>query len=277
MNESVSVRLMGGLGNQLFQYAAARATSVRLGCPLLLDLQALSTPAEHATRQYMLGAFRTEAHIPQPSQNFSEWEEYREPTFHYDVGFEAIRVGTYLTGYFQSELYFASIGDRIRAELQLAVPTSAAFCSLLARIAEERCAVSVHVRRSDYVTNAETRSFHGVCGAAYYERALSVIKALTGTPTYFVFSDDPEEARAMFVHLRQAVFVDTPPGSPWEDLILMSHCRHHVLANSSFSWWGAWLNPSMEKVVVAPRRWLSVDAMRRLSTADLHPDGTILV
>jgi hypothetical protein len=224
----------------------------------------------------MLGAFRiaAEAHPVAPGS----WTEYSESSYHYDPRFEAIGPGTRLHGYFQSELYFAPYRDALRRELQPAVPLSASFHALSARIAAARNPVSLHLRRGDFAADPHTRRYHGLCGPDHYTRAMRIVAALSeDRPTHVVFSDDPAEARAMFGHMPDTIFADTPPQAPWEDLFLMAQCRHHILANSSFSWWGAWLNPSPGKIVVAPRRWVSAETMRQLNTADVHADGTILI
>lgn len=274
---AIAVRLLGGLGNQLFQYAAARAASLRLGCPLLLETAALETPEAGVTqRTYVLGAFNIAAqrHSTLPG----EWRDYNEPQYHYDPGFEAIEAGTRLNGYFQSPLYFAAQADAIRREISLAAAPSPAFGEFAARIRAAALPVSLHLRRGDFAADPHTLSFHGICGPDHYRRAMRVVEGLVGTtPTYVVFSDDTAEARRLFGALPGAIFVATPPAAPWEDMLLMSRCHHHILANSSFSWWGSWLNPSPDRIVVAPRAWVAREALRKLNTADLHPEGTILI
>lgn len=275
--DAIAVRLLGGLGNQLFQYAAARATSLRLGCRLLLETAALETPEAGVTqRTYVLGAFAIAAE--RYSVAPGEWREYNEPHYHYDPSFEAIGPGTRLNGYFQSPLYFAAQAEAIRREISLAAAGSPAFTDFAARIRGSALPVSLHLRRGDFAADPHTLSFHGICGPEHYRRAMRIVEGLVGaTPTYVVFSDDAAEARRLFGALPGAIFVATPQAAPWEDMLLMSLCRHHILANSSFSWWGSWLNASPDKIVVAPRAWVAREALRKLNTADLHPEGTILI
>lgn len=275
--DAVAVRLEGGLGNQMFQYAAGRALSLRLGCALVLDTSLLEQHvAQRTDRPYTLGAFRIAGFAGSALPN--GWSEYQQPGYCYDPAFETLDRGTRLHGYFQSETFFVSCRDRLRDELQLAQPPSPLFAAQSQQIRDATLPVSVHVRRGDMAADARTRSFHGICGLAYYAKAMRILEGLTGgTPNYVVFSDDMAEARALFANLPSVIFAAALPESPWEDLLLMAQCRHHILANSSFSWWGSWLNPSDDKIIVAPRRWVSPEAMRSLNTADLYLDGTIII
>lgn len=276
-SEAVAVRLEGGLGNQLFQYAAGRALSLRLGCTLVLDTSLLEQhTAQRTDRPYALGAFRIAGSAGSACPD--GWSEYQQPGYCYDPGFATLGRGTRLHGYFQSETFFASCRAVLRQDLQLARPPSALFMELSQGIRGTRLPVSVHLRRGDMAADPRTRSFHGICGPEHYAKAMRILEGLTGsTPSYVVFSDDMAEARALFGKLPSVIFAATPAESPWEDLLLMAQCRHHILANSSFSWWGSWLNPSDDKIILAPRRWVSPEALRVLNTADLYLDGTIII
>lgn len=140
--------------------------------------------------------------------------------------------------------------------------------------------ISVHIRRGDYVQSAAAARVHGTLGADYYERSIRVMLAmLTAKPIVFVFSDDAIEAKRTmnFLQGHEIIYVEGNTETPWEDLVLMSLCHHHVIANSSFSWWGAWLNPSQEKVVVAPRAWFTPAELRCRNVCDLCPPTWILI
>ncbi len=128
---------------------------------------------------------------------------------------------------------------------------------ILKRIADQ-CSVSVHVRRGDYVSQRSAAAVHGVCSLQYYRSALAAISRTLHDPQFFVFSDDARWTREYLTFPGPATFVDhNGPATAFQDLLMMSRCKHHVLANSSFSWWGAWLNPSPDKSVVAPRHWFA--------------------
>jgi hypothetical protein len=178
----------------------------------------------------------------------------REPSFAYTpLASPCERVA--LDGYFQSWRYFSDQAQEIRTGLELTAPLSPENAALLRQIESDN-AICLHVRRGDYVSNEKSAAFHGALDLGYYRRGLETLGALTHRATLYVFSDDPGFCRA---HLRfdlPTVIVEPhEPDRPWEDLRLMSACRHFVIANSSFSWWGAWLGRRADKRVIAPERW----------------------
>jgi hypothetical protein len=135
------------------------------------------------------------------------------------------------------------------------------------------------VRRGDYL-NHGTAEFHGILGESYYREAIDRIDVALGEGAdFFIFSDDPAAAEQVlnFMPRSRLTHVYGDAERPWEDMALMARCRHHVTANSSFSWWGAWLNRSPDKIVVAPRAWFAPAELKKRNTADLYPPGWILV
>jgi Glycosyl transferase family 11 len=153
-------------------------------------------------------------------------------------------------------------------------PLSDAAGEIARQIAAAALPISVHVRRGDYLTSRNPQ----VLDVAYYRRAHEIMSALIGTQvTYFVFSDDYDYTAAHFNFLRNGVIVRGDPSRSWEDLVLMSRCRHHIMANSSFGWWGAWLNPDPDKRVIAPRHWFNPTDVPRRNTGDVYPTGSILI
>jgi hypothetical protein len=303
----ITVSLIGGLGNQMFQYAAGKALAERHGVPLALDLSGFRNDA---LRSFLLDRLSVpEADLAsisktgagKPANYFvrSLWKQridrvlgraglpklassanqYREPHFHYDPAFEGLGPRTSLFGYFQSERYFDSIAERLRGWLLPREPFGAAAAEMLGRIERSRLPVSVHVRRGDYL-NPGTAEFHGILGEPYYRQAIDRIEAALGEGIdFFVFSDDAAAAEQVlnFVPKSRLNHVRGDPERPWEDMALMARCRHHVIANSSFSWWGAWLNRSPDKVVVAPRAWFAPAELRLRNTSDLYPSDWILL
>ena len=133
---------------------------------------------------------------------------------------------------------------------------------------DARKSVSLHVRRGDFVNNPQTFSHHGVCEPGYYREAIGKIKEQHTDLEVFVFSDDMDWAKANITTDLPVTFVNGAGRQDFEDLYLMSLCRHNIIANSSFSWWGAWLNPNPEKIVVAPARWFND---KNTDTKDLLP------
>lgn len=275
--EQVIVRIEGGLGNQLFQYAAARSLADRLGCDLALDLRGLDLNGD---RPFQLDLYRIRASIASlqqlqalPDWRTSRWGRIRSNlsqflpavfsfpafwprSFAFDQRFDQITRPMYLVGYWQSEKYF--VGNRVRLlqDIQLVNPLDAV-TPLLAEIRATR-SVALHIRRGDYVSNASAAQFHGLCDMAYYHAAVNRLKARFPDIHVFVFSDEPAWAQAHILLDVPTHYVNAnPPDKGHIDLELMRHCRHHVIANSSFSWWGAWCCESLEQVVYAPLRWFA--------------------
>lgn len=279
MSERVVVtRLFGGLGNQLFQYAAGRRLAQVHGAELKLDVTELGNPDYRQVRHYELApfnvkqSFATEKSIKRLTRTRSgllprlfhriAGEGKKRPSsyikeshYHFEPRILNLSDGVYLDGYWQSERYFADITDLIRKELTFKAPPIGHNATLAREIADCQ-AVSLHVRRGDYVTNEVAHRTHGICDLDYYAEAVAHIACRLDMPVFFVFSDDPTWTR---VHLKLTYpmhIVDhNGPARGYEDMRLMSLCRHHIIANSTFSWWGAWLNPSQDKIVIAPQRW----------------------
>jgi len=260
----ICVKLYGGLGNQMFQYAAAAALAERRSTGVMLDLSWFRNEGQRArtVRPYELMIFDLPAKTYDSSSRLREWQSRRQKVTvvrnrasRFDPSVLSAPRDAYLDGYWQSEQYFLDAAERIRADFTFPAPADDRNADLLKKIRETPSAVSVHVRRGDYASDAKTNAYHGLMGVDHYRRACAVIREAVDSPEYFVFSDDPAWCRGN-LELEGATFVDWNTGpTSWEDMRLMSTCRHHILANSSFSWWGAWLNPSEDKVVVAPRQW----------------------
>lgn len=270
----IIIRLSGGLGNQMFQYAAGRRLAYINHCPLKLDL---AHYARNPTRQYDLGVFNIQAEItlPEEIKRFDasydklrrlkhwlyvrlpkrSWQWVRQESILFQPSVLELRGNIYLDGMWQSEKYFQDVVALIRHNFTLKESPRGQNAKLVEHIRSVE-AVSLHVRRGDYVTNPATSRVHGVCSPDYYAGAVRLMMTKTLKPHLFVFSDDTAWARE---NLRLAVPVTIVAHNNsyhvHEDLRLMSMCRHHIIANSSFSWWGAWLNPGAGKIVIAPRQW----------------------
>jgi hypothetical protein len=282
----IAVRLIGGLGNQMFQYAAGQSLAARLGTNLVLDTRDF----EHYTLyEYGLHKFSISAPVASPG-DLARWPSwirrgsrflwrigihtrwYQESHFHYDAEWESIIDGTIIDGYFQSERYFAGIFESLRREF---VPVASlsyhnAHYADLARACES---VAIHVRRGDYVTNLNTLKVHGLCSPAYFEASIAYMRERLDNPRFFVFSNDMEWVRENLKLGDDAVFVTGNGKNPEIDIYLMTQCNHHIIANSSFSWWGAWLNPSNSKIVIAPEQWF----VKTVDTSDLIPPQWIRI
>jgi Glycosyl transferase family 11 len=292
----------------MFQYAAAKALACKHDAELVIDESAFRS---YPKRSFLLDRLRVPEAVESVNspidtslraKNFAtmHWRNradrvltrfglqklpqpratYSEPHFQFDPNFFALGPSVSLYGYFQSERYFADIADKLRDYFQPREGFGTQAQAIADAIASSDMTVSVHIRRGDYVTSAETARVHGSLGVEYYRRALHILQGALASPvTVFVFSDNPADAEAVldFVPRDKLVHVRGDPGRPWEDMTLMARCRHHVIANSSFSWWGAWLNSSADKIVIAPREWFTLGELRQRNTCDLCPAGWILV
>lgn len=175
-------------------------------------------------------------------------------SFAFDRRFERISRPVYLVGYWQTEKYFAWNRARLLQDIQLVDPLAAG--TPLLDLIRTTNSVALHLRRGDYVTNSAAAQFHGLCDMAYYQAAVAALKDRLADMHIFVFSDEPDWARENLKFDVPAHFVDANGADKGHiDLELMSQCRHHVIANSSFSWWGAWRSQSPDQLVYAPRRW----------------------
>lgn len=265
-------RLIGGLGNQMFQYAAGRALALRRGVPFRVDRRAF---ADYKTHAFGLDCFRAEIADAPAEQLPGAVKESRlnrllrpfmpapvkvftERAFTFDPEVASLPDGTYLDGYWQSEKYFADCVDAIRGDFTVRHAPSRENQQWLKRVGDGN-SVSLHVRRGDYVTNASAAAVHGTCDLDYYRRAVAHLQQATGTPpVLFVFSDDPDWVAAnLELPCEMHLVRDNDAATNYEDLRLMSACRHHVTANSSFSWWGAWLDPRPDSITIAPQRWFA--------------------
>lgn len=287
----VVVRLIGGLGNQMFQYAFGRNIALIHGVPLKLDISGFkSYPLRKFELKHLNIAAKiaTERDIHESRKlNFLDsWMsrivnivastprrgEVCERFFHFDPAMLTVGPNAYLNGYWQSEKYFEGIEDIIRQEFTFQCKPDARNEELLRRISTTN-SVSLHVRRGDYVSDPVTHETHGTCPPGYYQRAVELIAAKIGQPHIFVFSDTPEWVKNnLSFNFPSTLVIHNSGDSSFEDLRLTSHCKHHIIANSSFSWWGAWLNSSPEKIVIAPKKWF---ANEDLDSHDLIPPGWI--
>jgi hypothetical protein len=281
----IIVRLCGGLGNQLFQYAAGRRLSLERQAELVLDLSWYKyTPKSNTLRQYELINYPIQARAAGRNEEILcrlyssrilkyisipswPWSRYHETGFEFNPAFADIKDNTYIDGYWQSYKYFEDVAEIIRKEL-IPLPIPSALDQSIANQIFATESVSVHVRRGDYVTQKAAANTHGVCQLEYYYAALDTIKQIVPNPHFYVFSDDPDWCKSNLTFPGSAVFVDhNSDTTAFQDMQLMSRCRHHIIANSSFSWWGAWLNPRKDKRVIAPKRWFMDDR----STVSLTP------
>ncbi len=281
--------LSGGLGNQMFQYAAGLALAERRRTVLKLDPTWFREDPTYAPHnRYALSCF----HITEQFATADEVERakgirltrterwaraaagalrlrhvaafgrqpghlHQPPTFAFYPEFFDQPDGTYLGGMFQSERFFAPVADLLRLQFSIRYPAAPGVAGVAARI-RSGPSVAVHVRRGDYATNAGFRRELGVLDPVYHERAFRLVRERHPAATFYVFSDDIEAVAREIRPPGPHVFVRPQPGWPAHDeLRLMSLCDHFIIANSTFSWWAAWLGTNPGKLVVAPDPWFS--------------------
>ncbi|WP_159473060.1 alpha-1,2-fucosyltransferase [Chryseobacterium sp. 18068] len=288
----VAVELIGGLGNQMFQYATAKALALHRDEHLLLDSRLFDNYKLHS---YCLNHFNIEATVvtndlPLKTPGFSKrvidkllqktnalilqnriFNIYQEKDLLFDnTLFLTGKKNIYLKGYFQSEKYFAKYEDQLRTDFEIVTPLKKETTDML-KIIEAENSVSLHIRRGDYVSNPAANATHGTCDLNYYQKAVANINNDIENAIFFIFSDDINWAKENLKLKNKTYFIDFNDASTnYEDLKLMSTCKHNIIANSSFSWWGAWLNRNKNKKVIAPSKWFNTDV---LNSQDIIPES----
>lgn len=290
----IAVQLVGGLGNQLFQYSAARCASIKNGVGTILDVR--TYPFDIYGRRFALGQFQlnaalrgdpnaapallefphTRSIVWRAQMKIAPWLRgpvVRQHGFAFDDSLERARDGCLLLGLFQSERFFIDVAHQIRAELAWETVPPPSDENLLAQIQDSN-SVCVHFRmRHNEANGARTNRLVGATPPEYYERALEYLRARVSNPKLFVFADDPVWARQNVAFDLPTVFVShNGQHDACRDLRLMAGCRHFVIPNSTLSWWGAWLSLSPDKIVVAPGRWF---AGLKHDTRDVLPSSWI--
>jgi hypothetical protein len=276
-----TVRVHGGLGNQLFQYAAGRALADRTGTKLRLDACYFGV---EKLRSFELENFKIRAAVvrePAESARYmyrdhieDGWirgrfgaETVREPHYHYSDVLENAPPDSFISGYWQSERHFASSEKAVRAELR-PKRLSRRARKIKRQIESAAESVAVHVRRGDIASDPELRAWFGLTPLEYYERAAALIFEQRANPHFFVFSDEPAWC-AENLDLPGTMNIVSGETSACDDLALISCCGDAIIANSSFSWWGAWLGESPDSIVIAPSQWVGELGH---DTSDVIPD-----
>ncbi len=283
----------------MFQYAAGLASALRLNGELVLSLPD-DTRTDHAafgldifriktnTFQGNTGTGKNKLGIVQRAlmsksekkrqkiQRRTGWNGafYNQSDFFFEPQFTKIKAPCFIDGYFQSERYFSDFITDVRKSYDLTHIRSDMDPEFLT-MCEAMNTVSVHIRRGDYAKDPGALAIHGLMGKDYYDRAKNLLEAVNPDRHYVIFSDDVDEARAISSDWSKVTIVE---GNSREvDLYAMSICRDHIIANSSFSWWGAWLDARMDKTVIAPRKWFARKQLLTTCIDDLFPEGWILL
>ncbi|MBI2966752.1 MAG: alpha-1,2-fucosyltransferase [Bacteroidetes bacterium] len=286
----IVIKLQGGLGNQMFQYAAAQSLALIHDTRVCFDISSLEGQSKknitHRTfslnifglgKNICANPYRKMIELPvNPAKRFFtkikrrliRFSYYCESSLAFDPSFFNLGKNSCLEGYFQSENYFIRFEDFFRRTFIFHLSDDFKYHGIQKKIISEN-SISLHIRYGDYGTaDAAT---HGLLNPSYYLKAVSFIKEKTGKPFIFIFSDHkvPDEFRKQ-LNCPNAVVPTEKNDGQITDMYLMSQCRHHIIANSTFSWWGAWLNNKPGKIVIAPARWFS-DPVKQGQAGDIVP------
>jgi len=286
----IIAKITSGLGNQLFQYAFARHLSIINHTDLYFDLRFYhSTYSKQSQRNFKLDHFNIEykkMNIPmeyltkatklfpkrscKPFFNLSKEEQY-----HFNSNILQSKAYTITTeGYWHSEKYFSAIDPIIRKELTFNNTPSPSFEWYKQQIENAVNPISVHIRRGDYVTHPVFSETFGFLGLDYYKKAMELIEEKITSFTFFIFTDDLQWVKQNLDQPHQYIYVNAiGENADIEELHLMSLCNHHIIANSSYSWWGAWLNNKADKIVIGPKKWFNNQPT--WDTKDLLPESWI--
>lgn len=269
--------ILGGIGNQMFQYSAGRALALSRNEQLLVDLNGFDGYGLHQGYE-LQRVFELEVKSAEREQikEVLGWRSNSvllkvlkrrvfanlrgrhlaiEPHFNFWPELASMGSPLYMMGYWQSARYIGMYEGQIREDFRFRHPLRGRNAELASAMANG-VSVSLHIRRGDYVTHKATTKIMELCSMEYYREAVKHMVSHLQDPVFFVFSDEIEWAKQSLDFYPNFVFVEQNTGlESYRDMQLMSSCQHHIIANSSFSWWGAWLNPNPDKLVIAPRRW----------------------
>ncbi|MFD2826842.1 alpha-1,2-fucosyltransferase [Leeuwenhoekiella polynyae] len=274
------------LGNQLFQYAAGKALAVQNGTEH--KLSSAYYQKDSVKDAYELKHFNINETFVTPKElKRYTWTKdsiiyrilrkiypkktYFEPSFEYDPHFKNLGNDVCLRGFWQSYKYFEGIGPLLRDEFQIR-PKLEGKNLEMAKLINTTNSVAVHIRRGDYLKKQHQEHYE-ICSLAYYQNAIKLLSEKMEHPTFFFFSDTITWVKENLSPNHPHHYIDFNTGeNAYDDLRLMSLCKANIIANSTFSWWGAWLNAHTDKTVIAPKKWFKDPS---ISLDDLYPEGWI--
>lgn len=272
------IKMTGGLGNQMFIYALYLQMKKRFSS-VQIDLSDMVHYKVHHGYEMnrIFNLPKTEFCINQKLKKVLEFLFFKTILERKQNG--SLKAYTkkyiwpfiYFKGFYQSEKYFSEIKDEIRQAFTFNLNiANAQSLEMMKQIDADDKAVSLHIRRGDYLQPKHWESIGCVCQLPYYQNALSELEKRIPNPSYYVFSDDIDWVKEN-IPLENVTYINWNKGEDsWQDMMLMSHCRNHIICNSTFSWWGAWLNPREDKVVIIPEKWFN-----HSDAPYIYPDGWI--
>jgi hypothetical protein len=299
---TVIVCLQGGLGNQMFQYAAGRRLAYFRNTDLKLDITRLTGPISIDpnvdSRSFHLGFFNIQEEnadqeeiaqltgdkLPKiPKKIYKIWQKFTPSRWRRFIlqqspdsenGIFQASPNVYLDGYWQSEKFFIDISDIIRNEYTLKNELDQKNREI-ANLIMSTDSIGIHFRRGDYISKPKTKEFHGTCELSYYDQCIDLITEKVRNPNFFIFSDEPEWVEKNF-HCSFPFKIIGHNGreKDYVDMQLLSLCKHFIIANSTFSWWGAWLGGYPRKIIMAPKYWFKT---KSFDGRNIVPEGWIRV
>ncbi|NLO18087.1 MAG: alpha-1,2-fucosyltransferase [Arcobacter butzleri] len=283
------VNITGGLGNQMFLYAYAKALEQK-GYKTKLDISGFETYKLHGG--YMLDKYNISLSVASKNEISRYYKRdllskllrklgkkdkkvLIDDNFVFDKKWLEIEDDRYIIGYFQSEKYIKDIRDTLLQEFSIKEEISSFAKEIEKEILSIQNSCSLHIRRGDYLLQ-QNINIHGFIGLEYYKKAIEMITQKHKDMQFFVFSDDIEWSKEN-LRIENVTYIDSKEKRiPHEDIYLMSLCKHNIIANSSFSWWGAWLNQNKDKIVIAPARWFADEKLEKHSI-DIVCDGWVKI
>lgn len=287
----IIARLIGGLGNQMFQYATGLCVAKINNTDLKLDITGYERQRNMTPREYKLDIFDIKEGFA-TNIEISRFRIYKilfrifrkihirlknipyigEKHHEFDPEILKTKDNTYIDGYWNSEKNFKTIDQDIRDKFKFKSKLNQLNSQLIDEITQSN-SVSLHIRRGDYISSERTNKFHGICSMEYYEKSIKYISLKVSKPFFYIFSDDPIWVKNNLKIKSPHSFININNGKDdYLDMRLMSNCKHNIIANSTFSWWGAWLNNNPDKIVIAPKKWFN---NKSINTNDFVPESWI--
>ena len=277
----IIIKTLGGLGNQLFQYVLAQKL-IYLGKEVKFDfsqikengikneLTIFDNSLIEATNEEInkLGDCKTDIfhRIKRKLKIYKQTHIIESASYTFQPSiFELDNI--YLYGYWQSDKYFNDIEEIIRNKLVFPKITETHNIKYMNQIQNDNASVSIHIRRGDYLSKKFINQYGNICTDEYYDKAIDYIKTKVSNPHFYIFTNDLEWTKYKYKSPEFTIINGNSGNISYRDMQLMSMCKHNIIANSSFSWWGAWLNNNPNKIIIAPNKWCN-----NKPTPDIYPN-----
>ncbi|MFC1801914.1 alpha-1,2-fucosyltransferase [Patescibacteria group bacterium] len=291
MKPVIIIKIIGGLGNQMFQYALGRNLSKKTDAILKLDitdfkgykfheysLNHFNIKEDYATKdeiKYFKKYARKYGKIWYPYNLFiaNEKRYIQEKQYTFNPEILKIKNSCYIDGYWQSEKYFKDIEHVIRKEFVIKKPLGDYGQKIAGAIKSKKNPVCLHIRRGDFANSPEQAKHHGVSPLDYYYSAINTLTKTIPDAHFFVFSDSIDWVKDNLKLSYPITYVGQGSEKNYEDITLISYCKHHILSNSTFGWWGAWLGQTKDQIVIAPKKWFN----KNMNLSDLMPEWWIKI